>query len=849
MSLQEANIKSNTLNAAEMNVLDTSVSEIDLCEHCGLEILSLSNRKEARDSSRFCCMGCEFAYQLISDWNLEEFYQLRNEDSEKRLERVQASESNFKFFDDPEFQARYVKSKSLDLSSTIFYLEGIYCVACVWLIEKLPAILPGVIESRVDFRKARLKLSFNPKKIKLSVIAKTLDSLGYKPCPLTENIEETKHKQELKKLLIRLAVAGVCAGNTMLIAVSLYQGYFSGIEDKYKYFFHFASLFLSLPAVIYSAYPFYRAAIGGLLVGLFHIDLPISLGILLGFSASVWNTLQGGSEVYFDSICMLIFLLLIGRWFQKSSLHKVLNTKDFLFSLAPQGTKRISSSGIEEVFVGSLKQGDEVLVAKGDIIPADGVVSKGSGLINQSVLTGESKLIKAVTGDKVFAGTINLGDELEIELSSTYQSSRMGKLLNAMDNEQREAAPIEKLTDKVSGYFVLFVLFTSLICFLSWLYIADFNTALNTTLSFLIITCPCALGLAAPSALAVAIRKAARDGILLKSTGIIEILSGVKKIFFDKTGTLTKGELVVGDIYSFKEDNHPLKCSIEEVDKETVNAIKELENSSQHPFGRTLYGTFQKICSHEKPFQKIEFFLGKGIKGLDSAGDEWILGAPVWEELICEGQESEIEEVVSKLSDYSLSPVVISKNSEAKYIFGLGDTLQPNVSDLFNFLAEEKISSSLLSGDNSRIVKKVSKLLDIDGEGELSPEDKLRIVETSSQLTPTAMIGDGANDIGALKAAHVGVAVSGGLELSFRSADVFIKNGNPLKLKNLFSGSIKTISIIKRNLCFSFFYNLIGGGAAILGYVDPLVAAVLMPISSLTIVLSSVLSKSFYGER
>jgi Cu2+-exporting ATPase len=812
------------------------------CWHCGLAVPVSRVVGEKENSEKFCCNGCEYVYQIIHNLGLEDFYKIKNILPEGKNLPALPQQSSFAQFDDSEFEESYA-IKFATHSSISFYLEGMHCAACVWLIEKLPEVLTGVSSSRVDFGLSNVTILYDSEKIKLSQIAQTLDSLGYTPYPQgSSQLAELKKKED-RTFLLRLAVAGVCAGNTMMLAVSLYQGLFTGIESKYSLFFQWVSFVLTIPAIFYSAVPFYRAAWGGLKLKMLHIDLPISLGIVTGFIASFVNTVIGSPHVYYDTICTLIFVMLVGRWLQRKSVDRFVNSKEIFFSIVPLAAMRIMPQGIEEVFAGSLKIGDKVLVNADQGFPGDGLVISGTSQVDTAMLTGESVPIKVGLGDFVYAGTKNISADLEIEITQAHRQTRIGKLLEAIEINKKKAK-ISQATDVISSYFVFAVLILASGTALYFSITADIFIALDRTLALLVITCPCALGLSAPLALSSGVRQASRLGIFFNGEDVIEKFSKVKKFFFDKTGTLTVGDMRVVDSREFVT---------EQKDSSIIPwAIEQLEESIQHPVARALRSYAKNkignASQNEFQLREIKIHQGQGVEGFDDAGNCFRLGSWRWLESFISGELSNYQNYFSELVGTGISVVALVKNQQVLAIFGVGDRLRDDAVNVIANLQKRNFDLQIISGDIQQIVDRVGKELKIAPEklqGELTPENKQTIVRTSQESSMTAMVGDGVNDTACIKEAGVGIAVSGGAEASLRAADIYLADPELNKIVVAYDGCKKTMSIIHRNLTISLIYNLFGAVAAITGYINPLVAAVLMPLSSIAVVVSSVSAKSF----
>ncbi len=784
--------------------------------------------------AQFCCAGCECVHAIIHGLGLEQYYRERAAFPPDTAQASQPSGSSYAYFDDEVFASRYVSETKDGERSIVFYLQGIHCAACVWLLEKLPQIVPDVFEARVQYDTSRLFLRYNAS-TQLSEIARMIDSLGYPPSPLERTGgKSAAEKQDRRALLMRLGVAGMSAGNTMMLAVSLYQGWFSGIAMRHATFIMWISCLLSLPAITYSALPFYRAAWSGLRSKMLHIDLPISLGILLGFFASVLNTFRGSLHVYYDSICMLIFLLLLGRWLQKSSVDRVRDQNELLYGISERSAKKRNSDGsVEEVYAAALKPGEIVVVAPNEVIPIDGLVQKGSGLLDRSVLTGESRPVPCRTGDMLWAGTRNLTAPLEVIVSESGAHTRLGKMLLELEFSNAAKAPIVELTDRLAGYFVLAVVTTASLCASYWYLNEGFDAALEATLALLVVSCPCALGLAAPISLSVALRSAAKNGIFIKQSATIQRLVEVDCVCLDKTGTLTEGSPQV--VRVLERSRCPLETA--------VSVAAALEQNVIHPVASAILREFDKRQLEPKVFvQSPDYLQGKGVICRDEAGRCWRLGSEKWLRSCGILIDSVEEDFLRESRAGFCSPVLLAQDDQIAAVFAISDSLRPEAKKFVQFLKQRKLATHILSGDHTEIVRGIANTLAIDSSkahGELEPEAKVSEINKLRAFSNVLMLGDGVNDSGALAAADVGVAICGGVEASLKSADVFFTTPCLNTLKALLLGSEQTVRVIRRNLFFSVLYNVSGAALAVTGQITPLFAAVLMPLSSLTVVVSS----------
>ncbi len=805
------------------------------CAHCGLHVpdsLMSASYNSGRGSEAeviFCCAGCAFVYDSLHSLGLQRFYGIREQYGEFDASPATQSISDFDYLDDERFAALHTKSSSRGFVEVHLYLEGVHCPACVWLVERIPHILTGVYVSRLNFIKKLVSLEFDPTVVSLSEIAKTLASLGYYPHPATEERRNRLARKSNRQLLLRLGVAAVAAANTMLFATSMYQGDFSGIEERFQRLFQWASLLIATPAVIYSATPFYQAALAGLRRRVVHIDLPLALGILGGYCISVINTLTGTREVYFDSICALIFLLLVGRYVQSRAIAKIRDSSNTASGILPHRVWKLVDGQIREAFSASLSVGDIVHVPRDERIPADGTLISEEAFVDQSLLTGESKAVRKEAGDDVYAGTRNGASDIRVSVTSLGDETRIGSLIQPLAASSSEGvvlgASASAYVDAISRYFVVCVCLLACLAFYLGT-LADFDEGVSRALALLVVSCPCALALAYPLSCSVAIARAARSGIFVYKNTLLEKILNCHTVFFDKTGTVTRGEMSLE--YSW----------FAEAEKGLSRYIGALERQSQHPIALSLQKTMSEAAITDEVFAETQSFIGKGLSGLCKSGERWRIGSEAWvreEGVVIEGSALS---AVHECRELALTTVLLCRGSSCLAVLGLGDSLKPGVAESLASLEKRELRPGLLSGDISPVVHAVAEQLGLDAGmafGDCSPEDK---AEKIADFQPgVIMVGDGVNDVKALAVAEVALGIHGGAEACLQSADAYIADEDISGVPALMGIADRWRRTFRACLLFSLSYNALASLCAVLGYVSPLVAAIIMPISSLTVVL------------
>lgn len=805
---------------------------------------------------QFCCAGCRTVYETLQGAGLQRFYALAEKSDDSPARPASTSGRGFTEFDHEDFRASYVEEVEGTARVTL-YLEGVHCAACVWLVEKLPSVVPGVLEARLDIGRAVVTVVWQSTAVPLSVIARTLDRLGYPPHPLKSGEEQQQRKQEARAALTRIAVAGAIAGNVMGIAFALYGAYLQGMDEELRNFFRWSALLLTLLSLLWPGRTFFRGAWASIRTRTPHMDLPIALGIGAGFLGGAWHTITGTGEVYFESVAILVFLLLVGRHFQSKQQRKAYEAMELLHALTPGTARRDTGTNFEEVPISSLQKGDRVEVRGAETAPADGTVMEGSSSFDMAVLSGETRPVTVQPGERVFAGTLNLGARVVLEVDSTGADSRVGRLLQLVEQHAKRPAAIVRVADRLSGVFTVVVLLLAGVTALWW-GIKEPDVALENAIALLIVACPCALGLATPLAVVAAVGRAARTGILIKGGDALERLAAPGILILDKTGTLTQGAVSVVQWHG--EDSLQAQ-------------VAALETHASHPFAAALveFGArnnpfaegYQvdktgaaKASAAQIDVEQVEATPGKGVCGTIQ-GQRLCVGAPQW--IVEQGAQlpkAWLEQVIER----ALSPVAVVQFDTqgvvtAMAMAGIGDALQPDAPRVIEELQQAGWDLRVMSGDHPQVVAAVAERLGLDAQhcqGGLAPEQKLAAVEQlrssqaqTSQPLPVLMVGDGWNDAAALAAADVGIAVHGSAEASLAAADVFLSTPGLGGVAGLLDGAKRTVRVIRRNLAVSLAYNAVGVVLAMTGVLNPLIAAVLMPVSSLTVVSVAWRSRTF----
>lgn len=831
----------DTLTATSSAERPLSVVPDSACAHCGLPVGAFPVVGE--DQAAFCCVGCSVVYGALRTAGLDaRFYALREVDGSERTPARLPTASTLDL-DDPTFRDQHTRPLGDGLRCTDLFVDGVHCAACVWLIERMPHVVDGVADARLDLGRGRLHLTFDSD-AQLGPMQTWLAQFGYSVS--AQRATGGGATQAECALLIKMGVSWALAGNVMLLAFAFYSGLDRATDAGWMASAaRWLSLGLAIPAVVYGASGFFRRAWASVRLAWrtrdplrLHIDTPIALGIAAGFGHSAWTTAMGGTAVWFDSITVLIAALLTARWLQLRSRRIASDASERLLDLLPSTADRIGADGAtERVRASELVPGDHVVVAPHAVVPADGVVVEGTSRLDNAVVTGESRAVGVDVGDAVTAGATNLASELVVCVTTAGEDSRVGRLLGWVRDRDAARAPVVRIADRLGGAFVLAVLAIS-VGLAAWMLATGAPDPATRVAALLVITCPCALGMAVPLAVAVATGRAARAGLFVKGGAALESLTHVDAVVLDKTGTLTEGALRVARAVEFGDwpNSHPLDLAA------------AVEATSPHPIAHALIAHRRNHAQSAHVATRVEATAGQGVAGMVE-GCAVLVGRPSWVAAQVERGTSDIQRAAVECVADGFTPVAVAVDGVAACVVGLGDVVR---ADARAFVAEMDgagRSVYLLSGDHPNLASGVAEELGIAPEralGGVTPEDKQAFVERlQAQGRIVAMIGDGVNDAAAIQQADVGIAVAGGTTPSKMAADVFLTRSGLAPIALLFGGAGGVMRRIRVTLAASLIYNIVGALLAVAGLVTPLVAAVLMPISSLTVVFLAVTQPTF----
>lgn len=785
------------------------------CYHCGQPI---DNELIKFDGKEFCCNGCKSVYEILNIHDLKTFYQL----NKKSGVRPDDSGTHFDYLDTPEIFDKIADFSEGNTTVVTFKIPVIHCSSCIWLLESLHTLNPAIKYSQVNFTKKTLQISFDHHQLKLSGLASFLTNLGYKP---VINLETADRKEEVldKSLLIKLAVAGFAFGNGMFFSYPEYAQELMGTNDtwmdSYKNLFRLIMFLLATPVVFYSASDYFRSAWFGLKNKIINIDVPIVLGILVLYGRSIYEVLTDYGPGYFDTLCGLLFFMLLGKVFQKRTYNALSYDRDYK-SFYPIAVTKLDFNGKQNnVLLSELQVGDRIMVRNQEIIPVDAVLISGEGNIDNSFITGESATVNKQPGDKIFAGGKQIGPVLELEVIKNVNQSYLTQLWNKEAFKKHETG-LDTLTNNISKYFTFIILGITAVAAMYWSRI-DAEKMWQVISAILIVACPCALALSAPFTFGHMMRILGRNKFYVKDTLTIEKLAKIDTLVFDKTGTIT---------HSKKSDIQFVGAPLSETD---LKNLKSLLKNSSHPLSKALY---EALDTEDEYFPALNFqeIPGKGYEAT-VRGTTYRIGSAA----LAGQQPQNLETAVYISSEDQFLGKFVFKNEYRTH-------LQQMFANIQNYAVY------ILSGDNPSEQTQLKGIAPeaLDMKFNQSPEDKLQFISGLQENgKKVAMLGDGLNDAGALKQSNVGIAVAEDTNSFTPSSDVIMHGSKVTDLRKFLQLSRDAIIIVKITFIISFFYNIIGLSFAVTGHLSPLVAAILMPVSSISVVAFTTLATWLRSHR
>lgn len=783
----------------------TNFKPVTKCYHCGEDC---KDSNIFFDHKEFCCEGCKLVFEILNQNGLCKYYEL-DENPGINAKGKFLSEQ-YAYLDDADVIRKLCSFSNGKQASVTFYLPQMHCSSCIWLLENLHKINPDIITSRVDFPRKEVFILFNENQLALRKVVELLAFIGYEPHIGLNDLEEKKNNKYNRKFIYKIGVAGFCFGNIMMLSFPEYFSLSDADEAGLKNLFNYLNLGLSLPVFFFSASDFFVSAYKGLRQKFLNIDAPIALSILVTFVRSLYEIISGTGAGYLDSMSGIVFFMLIGRYFQTKTYDTLSFDRDYK-SYFPVGVTVIKDGEPQSVPVAKIKKGDRILIRNNELIPVDAILFKGTGLIDYSFVTGESVPVEKTLGEIIYAGGKQTGGAIELEVVKEVSQSYLTQLWNN-DAFAKEDHDHDSFIHKASDYLTVFLLALALGGFLYWLP-GDSSRALNALTTVLIVACPCALLLSATFTNGNALRILGKHKFYLKNAATIERLGKIDTIVFDKTGTITQN---ANALISFT--GSPLS-------EETKKLIASVVIHSSHPLSMLISNNLN--CKHTYSVAYYKEHAGRGIE------------AEVNGHLIKLGSREFVNEEETASKDLNSSKVYVRIDDAACGVFVIKNQYRTGFETLVQSL-KSRFRLSLLSGDNEAEKKYLGNVFGEEKELRFNqtPGDKLRYIQKLQKSGKNVlMIGDGLNDAGALKQSNVGIAISDNINNFSPSCDAILDASRFADLKKFLDYAASSKKVIIGSFIISLIYNSVGLSYAVSGTLSPVVAAILMPMSSISIIL------------
>ena len=823
---------------------------------CGLGCGKYPLQQRVADADRFfCCSGCLNVYLIL--W---ESGAIRPGQDIRQTELFQRSLklgliSNRESRDEPDNSAR---NETEHTEEILLHVSGMWCTSCAWLIERAVTRLGGVVRAEASFASDVVKVQYRPQAVSRQRICDCIGSLGYKAQDAAESANSTR---EGRDLVIRTGLAAFLWANVMSLSLVLYAGYFEQISGSIRRGLPFLLMVFATPVVFYCGYPILNLAGRGLLNRNVRMEVLLSLGILAAYGYSVVQALRGDIHLYFDTATVIVTLVLAGKLIERGAKEKASRWIAALHRMMPNKVRLLAQGSERFVSIDALEP-DEIFVVKaGERIPADGVVTEGESHSDESLLTGESAPISKRAGDSVAAGSINLDSVLSVRAIKTAQQSTLSQIIALVEGALGSRCELERAVDRVSRVFVPSVVLLALFTFVfTWFTgAANLVQCLMRSITVLVIACPCALGLATPLAITAAFGSASRRGMLVRDSRVIETLPNIDMLILDKTGTVTEGTFALLDLIHFKVscDQHAfVGASMSPYEdgnadfgfseaapvsrRELLSLFGSIEQYSEHPLGAAVVNAAREEAIVMQPASSIEIHKGSGISGVVGtrsifAGNRRLakdLGIVI---------EDEVEQQARAWEAQGKTVCLLGWDGIPQAMAVFGDKVRCDAPELISQLKRRGVDVQLVSGDSPVTTKWTASTLGIDNfDSEASPAHKAELVrDLQARGLVVAMAGDGINDAPALAQADLGIAMGSGTDIAMKAAAVVLMHGSLQKIVEIFELSQRTMRIVRQNLFWAFFYNAIGISLAVLGILNPILAACAMLLSSVSVVANS----------
>lgn len=788
----------------------------NICVHCGADC---GKHPVIWNDLPFCCNGCKTVYQLLNENKLYNYYNLDDSPGIK-LETTTEFGNKYEFLDNDEVKEKLISFTEGRVSKVKFYIPVIHCASCIWLLENLRTLHKGVKHSFVNFTKKEVDITFDESLLSLRQLVEMLSSIHYTP-DLSQSLTDKKEDNtSYKKLLYKIGVAGFVFINVMTYSL---PAYFNGepLDDKLQSVLSILSFILVVPVAFYSGSDYYISAFKNLVKKNISIDLPIALGIIVLFFVSGYEILFAGGAGYCDSLSGLIFFLLVGKWYQ-SKTYEALSFDRNYKSYFPIAVTKINKQIEESVLLEKIEVDDELIIRNKELIPADSILIEGEGRIDYSFVTGESSPVLKKQDDFIYAGGRQMGEIIKIRVKKEVSQSHLTKLWNQDKTYEKPTDSLKSLSDKISKYFTLIIIAIAISGFIFWLIKGETHTAIFVFTAVLIVACPCALALSIPFTFGNTMRIFGKAGLYIKNTDVIEKLSHINTIVFDKTGTLTK------------PNESKIEFSGTALSDGEKNAIYSLAKQSSHPLSTAIVNYYSE-AKYQKPAHFIEVS-GRGIFGkvnnleIRIGSEEYVTNS-------------------TKIKGQNSSVVYVSIDNKSAGFYKISNQYRAGFERVLNNL-NKNFNLYLVSGDNDSETENLTSYFD---KGKLlfnqKPGDKADFIESlQKQGNTILMTGDGLNDAGALMQSDVALTIADKVYHFSPASDAVLEAGKFHNLANFIDFTKTSLNIVKLSFAISFLYNIIGIAFAITGNLSPIVAAILMPISSISVVAFATFSTRAMGR-
>ena len=786
------------------------------CYHCGL---SCNEGEITTDDKDFCCEGCKTVYEILKDNDLCNYYDLQNSPG-KTIFTIQTDK--FQYLENPEIQNKLLDYSSAELNKISFNIPAIHCSSCIWLLENLDRLVEGIITSRVNFPGKSVRVDYDPSIISMRKIADILASVGYEPEINLQQTETRKRKKDHRNEYVKLGIVGFAFGNIMLFSFPEYLG-LDKVDAYFQEFFSYIIAILSVPVLIIGGGDYFRSAIKGFRQQQVNIDVPIALGILALFIRSSWEILSQTGQGYFDSMAGLIFFLMIGKWFQGKTYENLSYERDYK-SYFPLAVTRLVNGKKESILGTELNVGDRIVVRNKELIPADSELISGNASVDYSFVTGESTPVDKNQGDYIYAGGRQMGSSVEMEVRKEVSQSYLTQLWDNEIFSKQDDSATQSLINGISRYFTIVVVSIAVVSALIWSF-SDFGKAINVFSAVLIVACPCALALATPFTLGNTIRLFGRNRFYLKNAHVIERINKVNTIVFDKTGTITvNSENSVVAKGDFSHDD--------------LVKIRSLLSHSTHPLSRAVLSKLiDDTGNMEYEVEEFKEIEGSGISGT-LGGSKLKAGS------------SDFTGHKASEGNVNASRVYVNIDNLPAGYFEVRNTYREGTEEMIGSIPPE-IGLKLVSGDNRSEEASLKKMFPASTELHFgqSPYDKMEYIEGLQKTDhKVMMLGDGLNDAGALKQSDLGIAVTDDITAFTPSSDAILAGDRMIQLPKFLKMAAISRKVIIASIVISFLYNVAGLSFAVSGNLTPVFAAILMPISSISVVIFTTVAVNWWGR-